>query len=90
MNENCRHSSVACERSDIAMFQTRHTKSFFGTANVAVKFTINKERSVFQFHVSTLHLLYFKARKILLNCCHDPRVLIDMLHVTEQSVVRES
>jgi len=72
------------------MFQTRHTESFFGTANVAVKFTINKERGVLEFHMSTLHLLYFKDRKILLNCYHDPRVLIDMLHVTEQSVLRES
>ena len=58
LNENFKHSSVACERSDIANSQTHHSESFFGTASVAVKLPINKDRSMFEFHQHNMWSLY--------------------------------
>jgi hypothetical protein len=37
MNEKCRHSSVACVRSDVANSSTYHSNSNIGIAGVAKK-----------------------------------------------------
>ena len=92
LNENCRHYSVTCERCDKANSLTRQSVSFFGTAGLAVKLPINNDTNLFEFHehnlcVTTVLLVYFKARKILLICCRrKPRVPIEV-YVIKQYVV---